>query len=172
MREITESMTTWLAEHGIPEWLIPFFVSIFPIVELRGGIIAARLLNLELWRAIWVCMIGNIIPIPFILLFIDKIFDFIKKHEIPILCKFVNFLEKKALNKSDKMERGEFIFLLFFVGIPLPGTGAWTGSLIAVLRRIPLKKSVPAIFLGLCLASTIMCVLCYGFPGLFSKMFG
>ena len=172
MRELTETMTTWLADHGIPEWLIPFFVSIFPIVELRGGIIAARLLNLELWKAIWVCMIGNIIPIPFILLFIDKIFAFIKKHNIPLLGKFVTFLENKALNKSEKMERGEFIFLLFFVGIPLPGTGAWTGSLIAVLRHIPLKKSVPAIFLGLCLASTIMCVLCYGFPGIFAKMFG
>ncbi len=172
MRELTETMTTWLADHGIPEWLIPLFVSVFPIVELRGGIIAARLLDLELWKAIWVCMIGNIIPIPFILLFIDKIFAFIKKHNIPLLCKFVTFLENKALNKSEKMERGEFVFLLLFVGIPLPGTGAWTGSLIAVLRRIPLKKSVPAIFLGLCLASTIMCVLCYGFPGLFAKMFG
>ncbi|MDO4864537.1 MAG: small multi-drug export protein [Ruminococcus sp.] len=172
MRELTETMTTWLADHGIPEWLIPFFVSIFPIVELRGGIIAARLLDLELWKAIWVCMLGNIIPIPFILLFIDKIFDFIKKHNIPLLCRFVTFLENKALNKSEKMERGEFFFLLFFVGIPLPGTGAWTGSLIAVLRRIPLKKSVPAIFLGLCLASAIMCTLCYGFPEVFSKMFG
>ena len=88
MREITETMTAWLAEHGIPEWLIPLVVSLFPIVELRGGIIAARLLNLELWKAIWVCMIGNIIPIPFILLFIDKIFEFIKKHEIPVLCPF------------------------------------------------------------------------------------
>ena len=132
MRDITEAMTTWLSEHGIPEWLIPMFVSLFPIVELRGGIIAARLLDLELWKAIWVCMIGNIIPIPFILLFIDKIFDFIKKHDIPLLAKFVNFLEKKALNKSENMERGEFIFLLLFVGIPLPGTGAWTGSLTAI----------------------------------------
>ena len=67
MRELTETLTTWLADHGIPEWLIPFIVSIFPIVELRGGIIAARLLDMELWKAIWVCMIGNIIPIPFIL---------------------------------------------------------------------------------------------------------
>ncbi|MDE5763827.1 MAG: small multi-drug export protein [Ruminococcus sp.] len=172
MSELTESMTGWLAEHGIPEWLIPFLVSILPIIELRGGIIAARLLDIELFKAIWVCMLGNILPIPFILLFIDKVFDFLKKHKVPLLSKMVIFLEGKAMNKSSTMEKGEFIFLLFFVGIPLPGTGAWTGSLIASLRKIPLKKAVPAIFLGLCLASAIMCTLCYGFTSVFEKMFG
>lgn len=171
MSGLTETMTSWLAEHGIPEWLIPFLVSILPIIELRGGIIAARLLDMELFKAIWVCMIGNILPIPFILLFIDKFFDFVKKHKIPLLTKFVIFLENKAMNKSAAMEKGEFFFLLFFVGIPLPGTGAWTGSLIAALRKIPLKKAVPAIFLGLCLASAIMCTLCYGFPEVFIKLF-
>ncbi len=171
MSGITETMTSWLADHGIPEWLIPFLVSILPIIELRGGIIAARLLDMELFKAIWVCMIGNILPIPFILLFIDKFFTFVKKHKIPLLTKLVIFLENKALNKSSAMEKGEFFFLLFFVGIPLPGTGAWTGSLIAALRKIPLKKAVPAIFLGLCLASAIMCTLCYGFPEVFTKMF-
>ena len=172
MRELTEIFTAWLSEHGIPEWLIPLLISVLPLIELRGGIIAARLLGIDLIKAIWICMIGNIIPIPFILLFIDKIFEFFKKHKVPLLTKFILFLEKKAMNKSDSMEKGEFFFLLFFVGIPLPGTGAWTGSLIAVLRRIPLKKAVPAIFLGLCLASAIMCTLCYGFPEVFAKMFG
>lgn len=172
MSELTTTLTDWLAEHGIPDWLIPMIVSVFPIIELRGGIVAARILDLDLIKAIWVCMIGNIIPIPFILLFIDKIFDFFKKHKVPLLTKFILFLEGKAMNKSETMAKGEFFFLLFFVGIPLPGTGAWTGSLIAVLRRIPLKKAVPAIFLGLCLASAIMCTLCYGFPEVFAKMFG
>lgn len=172
MRELTEIFTAWLAEHGIPEWLIPLLISVLPLIELRGGIIAARLLGIDLIKAIWICMIGNIIPIPFILLFVDKIFEFFKKHKVPLLTKFILFLEKKAMNKSGSMEKGEFFFLLFFVGIPLPGTGAWTGSLIAVLRRIPLKKAVPAIFLGLCLASAIMCTLCYGFPEVFAKMFG
>lgn len=171
MSEITESMTSWLAEHGIPDWLIPFLVSLLPIIELRGGIIAARVLDMELIQAIWVCMIGNIIPIPFILLFIDKIFAFLKKHKVPLLSKMVVFFENKSMNKSTSMEKGEFIFLLLFVGIPLPGTGAWTGSLIAALRKIPLKKAVPAIFLGLCLAAAIMCTLCYGFPEIFAKMF-
>lgn len=171
MSGITETLTSWLSDRGIPEWLIPFLVSMLPLIELRGGIIAARLLDMELWKAIWVCIIGNIIPIPFILLFIDKIFAWIKKHNIPGLCRFVKYLEGKSLNKSSAMERGEFFFLLFFVGIPLPGTGAWTGALIAVLRRIKLKKSVPAILLGLCLASAIMCIICYGFPGIFTKLF-
>ena len=171
MSELTETMTGWLADRGIPEWLIPFIVSIFPIIELRGGIIAARLLDMELWKAVWVCIVGNIIPIPFILLFIDKIFAWIKKRNIPGLTRFVNFLERKSMNKSETMARGEFVFLMLFVGIPLPGTGAWTGSLIAVLRRITMKKTVPAILLGLCMASAIMCIICYGFPGLFVKMF-
>lgn len=172
MSGLTETLTTWLAEHGIPEWLIPFLVSVLPIIELRGGIVAAKVLDMELFKAIWVCMIGNILPIPFILMFIDKFFNFVKSHKIPVLTKLVIYLENKAMNKSGTMEKGEFIFLLFFVGIPLPGTGAWTGSLIAALRKIPLKKAVPAIFLGLCLASAIMCTLCYGFPELFARMFG
>lgn len=172
MSGITESLTSWLAEHGIPDWIIPFLVSLLPLVELRGGIIAARVLDMEMWQAIWVCIIGNIVPIPFILLFINKIFAWIKKHKIPGITKFVNYLENKSMNKSSSMERGEFFFLLFFVGVPLPGTGAWTGALIAVLRRIPLKKSIPAILLGLCLASAIMCIICYAFPDIFTKLFG
>ena len=171
MSGLTESMTSWLAEHGIPDWLVPFLVSILPLIELRGGIIAARLLNMKLFKAIWVCIIGNILPIPFILLFVDKVFEWIKKHKVPGLCKFVTYLENKSMNKSASMEKGEFIFLMLFVGIPLPGTGAWTGSLIAVLRRIPLKKAVPAILAGICIASAIMCTICYGFPELFVKLF-
>ena len=85
MSEITESFTAWLAAHGIPEWLIPFLVSILPLVELRGGIIAARLLNMTLWKAIWVCIIGNILPIPFILMFVDKFFAWVKNIKFPAL---------------------------------------------------------------------------------------
>ena len=103
MSGITEAMTNWLAENGIPDWLIPFLVSILPIIELRGGIIAARVLDMELIQAIWVCMLGNILPIPFILLFIDKIFDFLKKHKVPLLTKMVVYLEDKAMNKSSTM---------------------------------------------------------------------
>ncbi len=172
MSDFTTAMTSWLAEHGIPDWLVPFLVSILPIIELRGGILAASILDMNLIQAIWVCMLGNILPIPFILLFIDKIFDFLKRHKVPLLTKMVVFFENKAMNKSATMEKGEFIFLLLFVGIPLPGTGAWTGSLIASLRKIPLKKAVPAIFLGLCLAAAIMCIICYGAPELFAKMIG
>ena len=168
MSGITETFTTWLAERGLPDWLIPFIVSILPLVELRGGIIAARLLDMELWRAIWVCVLGNIIPIPFILLFIDKIFAWIKKHNIPGLCKFVTHLENKSMNKSSTMEKGEFYFLMFFVGIPLPGTGAWTGALIAVLLKLNLKDSVISIFLGVFMAMGIMSFITYGIPWIIS----
>ena len=156
MSEITESFTAWLAAHGIPEWLIPFLVSILPLVELRGGIIAARLLNMTLWKAIWVCIIGNILPIPFILMFVDKFFAWVKKHKIPGLTKFVLYLENKSLNKSDKMEKGEFIFLMLFVGIPLPGTGAWTGTLAASLLDMNFKQTVLAVMAGVLMAGIIM----------------
>lgn len=148
---------------GFPKELVIFFVSMLPILELRGGLIAASLLGQEMWRAIGICMVGNFLPIPFVLLLITKIFDLLKKTR---LLSFVEKLESKAMSKSENIQKYEFWGLVLFVGIPLPGTGAWTGSLIAALLGLRLKKSVPAILLGLCMAATIMCVITYGIPWL------
>ena len=116
-----------------------------------------------MWQAIPICVIGNLLPIPFILLLITKIFDWMKgtKKLKPIVEK----LEKKALSKSDQIEKYEFWGLVIFVGIPLPGTGAWTGALIAALLGIRFRKAFPAIVIGVCLAAFIMTVLSYGFLG-------
>ncbi|WP_122643079.1 COG2426 family protein [Luxibacter massiliensis] len=144
---------------------IVFLISMVPILELRGGLIAAgpAILDVAKWQAIPICIIGNLIPIPFILLLITKIFDWMKgtKKLKPIVDK----LEAKALSKSANIEKYEFWGLVIFVGIPLPGTGAWTGSLIAALLGIRFRKAFPAIALGVLIAAAIMTILSYTIIG-------
>lgn len=147
---------------GLPEELIVFIISMFPIIELRGGLIAASALDIPMYKAIIICFVGNLIPIPFILLLITPIFAWLKNTKW--VKKHIEKLEKKAMDKSDTIQKYEFVGLVFFVGIPLPGTGAWTGSLIAALLGIKFKKAFPAIILGLLLATTIMCIFSYGIP--------
>ena len=161
---MVEELANWLtsAMSGLPGELIIFVISMIPILELRGGIVAASLLGVPITTAIPICIIGNIIPIPFILLFITKIFEPMKKTKL--FRPMVEKLESKAMGKSDKIKKYEFLGLLLFVGIPLPGTGAWTGSLIAALLRIKNKKAVPAIFCGLLMATAIMCIVSYFIP--------
>lgn len=144
--------------------MLVFLISMVPILELRGGIIAASLMGIEMWRAIFLCGLGNIIPVPFILLFITPIFRWLKRTKL--FRPMVEKLETKAMAKSEKIEKYEFWGLVLFVGIPLPGTGAWTGSLIAALLDIKFRKAFPAILLGICLAMVIMTVLFYTVPGL------
>ena len=145
--------------------LILFIISMVPILELRGGLLAAgpAFLNITMWRAIPVGIIGNLLPIPFILLLITKIFDWMKgtKRLKPVVEK----LEKKAMSQSANIEKYEFWGLVAFVGIPLPGTGAWTGALIAALLGIRFRKAFPAIVIGVCLAACIMTIISYGIVG-------
>ena len=140
---------------------IIFLISMVPILELRGGLLAAgpALFDLPMWQAIPICFIGNLVPIPFILLLITKIFDWMKGTKK--LKPLVEKLEHKAMSQSANIEKYEFWGLVAFVGIPLPGTGAWTGSLIAALLGIRFRKAFPAIVLGLVIATFIMTVLSY-----------
>ncbi len=140
--------------------LIVFLISLMPILELRGGLIAAALLGLNIVPAFIICIIGNLLPIPFILWFITPIFNKLKKTKH--LSKFVNKIEKKALSKKDKIEKAEFWGLFFFVGIPLPGTGGWTGSLIASLINMDKRKAMLAITCGVLLAGLIVGSLSFG----------
>ena len=145
--------------------LILFIISMVPILELRGGLLAAgpAFLNIPMWRAIPVGIIGNLLPIPFILLLITKIFDWMKVTKR--LKAVVENLEKKAMSQSANIEKYEFWGLVAFVGIPLPGTGAWTGALIAALLGIRFRKAFPAIVIGVCLAACIMTIISYGIVG-------
>lgn len=106
-----------------------------------------------------ICLVGNLIPIPFILLLIRPLFAWLRKTRL--FRPLVEKLEKKAMSKSDRISRYEFWGLVLFVGIPLPGTGAWTGALVASLLGIDWKKAFGAIVVGVCMASVIMYILSY-----------
>lgn len=163
---MTETLANFLVdlfENTVPKELIIFIISMFPILELRGGMIAAKLLDVEFFRAFLICYLGNILPIPFILLFIRKIFQFLKRF--PKIGEFVVKLEERSLKKSDKVKRWSNWGLLAFVAIPLPGTGGWTGALIAALLDIRIKISFPIIALGVLIANLIMSVFSYGLLG-------
>lgn len=148
---------------GLNKNLVIFIISLMPILELRGGLIAASLLKLNFFSSFIICFIGNLLPIPFILWFITPLFDKLRKTKF--LSKIINKLEDKANKKKGSIEKKEFIGLLLFVGIPLPGTGAWTGSLIAALINMDKKKALLAAFLGVILAGIIMSIFSYGILG-------
>ncbi len=147
----------------ISKEVVIFIISMIPILELRGGLLAASLLQVPITTAIPICIIGNIIPIPFILLFIKKIFKWLKP--VPVLGKIIEKLENRAKGKSKALENGEFVGLMLFVGIPLPGTGAWTGSLIAALLEMDFKKAIVAELCGIAIATVIMSIVSYGLLG-------
>lgn len=141
--------------------LLTFFVSMVPIIELRGAIPIATGAGLD-WRvAIVVAIIGNMLPVPFIIIFIKKIFELMRKIS-PKLDKIVVKMENKAFSKRDVIDKYGPWGLYLFVAIPLPGTGAWTGSLIAAMLDIPLKKAFPAVALGVVTAGIIVAFVSYG----------
>ncbi|MDD6254428.1 MAG: small multi-drug export protein [Eubacteriales bacterium] len=141
--------------------LTTFFMSMLPIVELRGAIPVGVAAGLPLWEAIVISIIGNLIPVPFIIIFIKKIFAWMRTKSEK-LNSLVDRMEAKAEGKKDKVVKYEFWGLFAFVAIPLPGTGAWTGSLIAALLDMDLKKAFPPIVLGVCTAGFIISVITYG----------
>ena len=144
----------------IKEYLHIFLLSMVPVFELRGAIIAGAAEQLPWYNVFIVSVIGNMIPIPFILLFIRKILELMKK--IPLLSKIALWLEKKGNKNREKVLKGTFIGLILFVGIPLPGTGAWTGALAASLVDMRMKRALPSIYAGILIAAVIMTLASYG----------
>lgn len=161
-----ESLVTWFTLHlgaYISREAVVFLISMMPLLELRGGLIAASLLKLPITTAIPLCIIGNLIPIPLILLFIRQIFTWLKK--VKIFRGLIEKLERRAMSKSDKVTRYEFWGLVLFVGIPIPGTGAWMGSLVAALLEMDVKKAIVAELIGIAMATIIMSFVSYGLLG-------
>lgn len=161
-----ENLVSWFMEvlgGKISKEAIVFVISMVPLLELRGGLLAASVMQIPIVRAIWYCVIGNVIPVPFILLLITPIFNWLKRTKI--FRPMVEKLESRAMGKSEQIEKYKFWGLVLFVGIPLPGTGAWTGSLIASLLDIKFRKAFPAILLGIALATIIMSIVSYGLLG-------
>ena len=161
---MVESLVQWFVTKlggKAAKELIVFIISMVPILELRGGLLAAgpAFLDIPTWRAIPICIIGNLIPILFILLLIRPIFAWLRRTKL--FRPLVEKLEAKAMSKSSQIEKYEFWGLVLFVGIPLPGTGAWTGSLIASLLGIDWKKAFLAVVIGVCMATVIMYFLSY-----------
>ena len=168
---MTETLVAWFTTNltGIlSEELIVFVISMMPILELRGGLIASALFKIPMVKAIIICVIGNLIPIPFILAFITPIFNWLKKTKW--IKPKLERLEEKSMGKSETIQKYEFIGLMLFVGIPLPGTGAWTGALIASLLNIKFKKAFPAVIFGIFMATVIMCIISYFIPWLITSV--
>lgn len=143
--------------------MIVFIISLMPILELRGGLIAAALLKIPYLKAAIICIVGNILPIPFLLLFLNKIFDLMEKWG-PTK-KIVDYFKNRAVKNKAKIDKYGLLGLILFVGIPLPGTGAWTGALVASVFNMDIKKAIIGIFLGILLAFVIMSILSYGIIG-------
>ena len=132
-----------------------FFISMVPVIELRGAIPIGTGMGLPLWLAIFVSIIGNMVPVPFIIVFIRKIFEWMRK-KLPKLDGLVSKLEARADKHKETVLKYEFWGLFILVAIPLPGTGAWTGALVAAMMDMRLKKAVPAIFLGVVTAGIVV----------------
>ena len=142
------------------KYILIFIISLLPVLELRGGLIAASLLDLPMWTSLIVCLIANIIIIPFVLFLMEGIIRLLS--HLNIFKKFFNWWENKALKKKDLIEKYGYVGIMLFVAIPLPGSGAWTGCLLSVLLGLDKKKSFIAALLGVLIAAVIMLIFSYG----------
>ena len=156
-----ETLSLWLHSTMTGKVLLTALISILPVVELRGGLPAGVALGLPIPLSFAASLLGNMLPVPFVILFARPVFQWVRAH-IPALGSFVTKLETRAYAKSKNVKKYEAWGLLIFVAIPLPGTGAWTGALIASVLNMRLKRAVPVIFLGVIIAGSIMTVLTYG----------
>ncbi len=158
VQDFCRQLQEFLIAHGIPDWLVVFIISVCPILECRLGMFTAIvLLEMNPFVGFIISFLGNILPIPFILLLINWIFKVLKK--VPGINKAIFWLENKTMQKRDKIDKYGIWGLLIFVAIPLPGTGGWTGALLASLLELDKKKSFLVISLGVFIAGLIITVL-------------
>ena len=148
----------WLTDTTAGQFVLTMLVSMIPIVELRGGLPFGVALGLPYELAFTAAVLGNVIPAPFIIVFIRRIFLLMRRY-MPRLNGLVDKLERKAHLKSQSVLKYQHIGLWLFVAIPLPGTGAWTGCLAAAFMDMRLKKALPAVILGVLTAGCIMLAL-------------
>ena len=158
VQDFCRQLQEFLTAHGIPDWLVVFIISVCPILECRLGMFTAIvLLEMNPFVGFIISFLGNILPIPFILLLINWIFKVLKK--VPGINKAIFWLENKTMQKRDKIDKYGIWGLLIFGTIPLPGTGGWTGALLASLLELDKKKSFLVISLGVFIAGLIITVL-------------
>ena len=154
-------MFEWITATTAGKFITTFFISMLPIVELRAGLPYGIALGLDYPLALTAALVGNMIPVPFIVVYIRRVFVWLRAH-MEKMDSFITRLENKAHLKGETVKKYGPIGLLLFVAIPLPGTGAWTGALVAALLDMRLKNAVPTIFLGVCIAAGIMTAVTFG----------
>ena len=159
-------MITWLTSTTLGKLIAPFFISMAPIIELRGGLPYGIALGLDYPVALAAAVLGNMVPVPFIIVYIRHVFTWLRKRS-KWWDEKITRLEKKAHLKGRVVRKYSTIGLCILVAIPLPGTGAWTGALVAAVLDMRLKKAIPAIFLGVCIAAAIMTMVTFGLIHIF-----
>ena len=143
---------------NLGNFIMTFLISMIPVIELRLGLPYGIMSGLKLPVAALAAILGNMLPVPFIILFIEQVFIWLRKH-LPKMDMFITKLENRAESKQETVDRYGALGLVLLVAIPLPGTGAWTGALVAALMKMKLRKAIPCIFLGVVLAAILMTVI-------------
>ena len=151
----------WLTHTQLGEFCFTMLVSMLPVIELRGGVPFGTALGLPPGMALAAGVVGNLIPVPFIIVYIRRIFLWLR-HRFPRLNSLVDRLERKAHLKGRKVSKYKYLGLYLFVAVPLPGTGAWTGAMVAAVMDLRLKRAVPAILGGVLLAAAIVAAITMG----------
>ena len=163
---MTDYIVNALTGADLGAYFVTLIVAMIPVIELRGAIPLGVGLGLSHFDAMWVSMVGNMLPVPFIILFIRPIFKWMTRKSEK-LGRVVEKLEARAEGKWDKVHKYQFFGLAIFVGIPLPGTGAWTGALIAAVMDMRMRSALPSIALGVVMAGLLVTGITYGFTSIF-----
>lgn len=156
----------WMNHAEAGEFLFTILVSMIPVIELRGGLPFGVALGLPPGAALIASIFGNLIPLPFIVVYIRRVFQFMRRR-IPSLDRLVDTMEQRAHLKGATVTKYKYLGLMIFVAIPLPGTGGWTGALAAAFLDMPLRKAMPSIFAGVCIAGAIVFSITYGVTAVF-----
>lgn len=164
---MTDFIVEAITGADVGKYLATFIISMIPVIELRGAIPIGVSLGLSHAEAMGISIIGNMLPVPFIILFIRPIFRWMTKKSGK-LARLAEKLEAKAEGKWDRIHRYQFFALTLFVAIPLPGTGAWSGALIAAVMNMRLRNALPSILLGVLIAGILVSGITYGFTSIFN----
>ncbi len=159
-------MLAWLTESTVGRLLQTFLISMVPVLELRAGIPYGVSLGLDYHRAALAAILGNLFPVPIIILFVRQVFAWLRKKSGK-LDAWISGMENKAELKGEKVRRYGALGLILLVAIPLPGTGAWTGALVAAVLGLRMRDALPAIIAGVVIAAAIVLGLTYGVSTIF-----
>ena len=163
---MTEAIKTFFLE-TVGKELCVFFCSMIPIIELRGAIPMGAVLGMPWWQSYLLSVLGNMVPIPFILLLIKKIIQWMSVSKVKFFNKFANFLLRKVEKKRAGIEKYAFWGVCLFVAVPLPVTGAWTGSLVSAMIDMKFWKAFLSCLFGVMISGVIMTIISYGVAAIF-----